>query len=188
MKAILGKKVGMTQIFKEDKVIPVTVIEAGPVQILSIKTKAKHGYDSAQFGYGEKKKTKKPRFTREFKNIENAEAGQTISVSEFSAGTKVRISGISKGKGFQGAVKRHGFSGRNASHGVKHEQRTIGSTGMRFPQHVIKGRKMAGRMGSDRITVKNLEIVAVDAERNLLSVKGAVPGSPGTLLEIRTMK
>lgn len=138
------------------------------------------------------KKTQKDkpfRFLKEFKNkeleINNYKSGQKIDVSVFKEGDKVKISGISKGKGFAGGVKRWGFHGRPATHGTKHEERTIGSTGSRFPQRVIKGRKMPGRMGSERITVKNLKIVKVDLENNLLAVKGALPGRRGTLLEIR---
>lgn len=111
--------------------------------------------------------------------------GDKIDVSVFKEGDKVKISGISKGKGFAGAVKRWGFHGRPATHGTKHEERTIGSTGSRFPQRVVKGRKMPGRMGSERVTVKNLKIVKVDVENNLLAVMGAIPGKRGTLLEIR---
>lgn len=173
----------MTQIFVGDKVIPVTVIQAGPVKVEGQRTRAKHGYEATILSF-EEKKNKKPRFVREFRNIEKAE-GQ-INVSAFPTGTVVQVSGITKGKGFQGAVKRHGFHGRSSTHGVKHEQRTIGSTGMRFPQHVIKGKKMPGRMGSERVTIKNLLVVAIDEKNNLLSVRGAVPGHPGTFLEVRT--
>ena len=110
--------------------------------------------------------------------------GEEINVSLFKEGDKVNVIATSKGKGFQGGVKRHGFAGRNATHGAKHEARTIGSIGQRFPQHVIKGRKMPGRMGFDRITVKNLKIAKVDVENNVLAIKGAIPGHRGTLLEI----
>ena len=106
-------------------------------------------------------------------------------MAEFQEGDKVKVSGTSKGKGFQGGVKRHGFHGRRATHGVKHEHRTIGSTGSRFPQHVMKGRRMPGRMGYERVSVKNLRIMKVDADSNLLVLKGAVPGRTGALLEIR---
>jgi len=111
--------------------------------------------------------------------------GDVFDVSVFEEGDSVKVSGISKGKGFQGGVKRHGFHGRNATHGVKHEERTLGSVGSAYPQRVIKGRKMPGRMGYDRVTVKNLKIVKIDKENNLIVVKGAVPGHRGTLLEIR---
>lgn len=184
----------MSQIFNEKgDVVPVTLIEAGPCQVTQLKTKEKDGYEALQIGFKKiekKKKIKKPmkekpfRFLREFRDGEY-KVGDMIDVSIFQEGEKVKVSGISKGKGFQGGVKRWGFSGRNATHGVKHEHRTLGSTGGRFPQRVIKGRKMPGRMGYDRVTVKNLDIVKIDKENNLLVVKGAVPGRRGTLLEIR---
>jgi large subunit ribosomal protein L3 len=181
MKTILGRKLGMTQIFKEDKVIPVTVIDAGPLSVLRKLTKEKDGYEALQVGFEPKKKGY--RKTKEIKGVE-LEPGDEITVAVFEEGDKVNISGVSKGKGFQGGVKRHGFHGRNATHGVKHEERTIGSVGSMFPQRVIKGRRMPGRMGGDKISTRNLKIVQVDAEQNLLSVKGAVPGRPGTLLFI----
>ena len=193
MKFILGLKLGMSQIFDEKgKVTPVTLIEAGPCQVLQLKTKEKDGYAAVQIGFmkiEKKKKIKKPmekkpfRYLREFQNGEH-KIGEKINVSVFAEGDIVKVSGVSKGKGFQGAVKRWGFSGRNATHGVKHEHRTLGSVGTTGPQRVIKGKKMPGRMGSERVTVKNLEIMKVDKENNLLAVKGAVPGKKGTLLEI----
>ena len=133
-------------------------------------------------------KGKEYRYIKELQLQESQDdlnSGDEINASIFQEGDNVKISGMSKGKGFQGGVKRHGFSGRNATHGVKHEHRTIGSTGGRFPQHVIKGRKMPGRMGYERVTVKNLKIIKVDKDKNLLIVKGAVPGIKGVLLEIR---
>lgn len=184
MKAILGKKIEMSQIFDEKgNVVPVTFIEAGPCKVLRLMTKEKEGYEALQLGFEPKGKTY--RFVKEFRNISGS-PDEEIGVSIFQEGEKVKISGISKGKGFQGAVKRHGFSGRNRTHGVKHEHRTLGSTGSRWPQHVRKGRKMPGRMGADRVSVRNLPIVKIDAERNLIAVKGAVPGARGTLLEIRS--
>ena len=186
MKFILGKKVEMSQIFDEQgKVTPVTLINAGPCQVAQIKTKEKDGYSAVQIGFESKKKTKEPRFLREFQFDKEIKQGDIIDVSIFSPGDKVRISGVSKGKGFQGAVKRWGFSGRNASHGVKHEHRTLGSVGMTGPQRVMKGKKMPGRMGFERTTVKNLELIKIDKENNMLAVKGAVPGRKGTLLEIK---
>ena len=198
MKFILGKKLEMTQIFKDDKVIPVTLIEAGPCFITQIKTKEKDGYDALQIGFEKLKpkkvkktlKNKPYRYLREFKiresGIGNYELGQRIDVSVFKEGDKVKISGVSKGKGFQGAVKRWGFSGRDATHGVKHEHRTLGSVGVSDAERVFKGKKMPGRMGGERVTVKNLEIVKVDPENNLIAVRGAVPGKKGTLLEIKS--
>ena len=192
-KFILGRKIEMSQIFKENgETVPVTLIEAGPCRVTQIKKNEKEGYEAVQIGFVKKtkniKKTEKEKeykYLREFKNGKDLKLGDEIIVSIFKEGDKVKISGISKGKGFQGAVKRWGFHGRPATHGTKHEQRTIGSTGSRFPQRVIKGRKMSGRMGSERITIKNLEIVKIDQENNLLMVKGAVPGPKGTLLELR---
>ncbi len=183
--------------------MPVTLIEAGPVFITQVKNKSKDGYEALQVGFEriaknrkikKNQKGKEYRFLREFlKNkmpISNDhdqkefKPGDKVDVSVFKEGDKVKVSGMSKGKGFQGGVKRHGFHGRDASHGVKHEERTIGSTGTRFPQRVVKGRKMPGRMGAERVLVKNLEVVRVEPEKNLLLVKGAVPGRKGTLLEI----
>ena len=199
MKFILGQKIGMSQIFDEKRnVMPVTLIEAGPCQVLQIKTKERDGYEAVQVGFKKitkKKKIKKTMakkpfsFIREFKNnIQEYKVGQKIDTSVFKEGDTVLVSGISKGKGFQGAVKRWGFSGRGASHGVKHEARTLGSVGSSFPERVIKGRKMPGRMGSERITVKNLKVVKVDSKNNLLAVKGAVPGRKGTLLELKSQE
>ena len=183
----------MSQIFDEKgKVVPVTLIEAGPCQVLDLKTIEKDGYKAVQIGFikSEKQKkikktmSKKPfRFIREFKNGEY-KIGQEVNVSVFKEGDTVKISGISKGKGFQGGVKRWGFSGRNASHGVKHEQRQLGSIGSTFPERVIKGKKMPGRMGSERVTVKNLKVIKIDSENNLIAIKGAVPGKRGALVEI----
>jgi large subunit ribosomal protein L3 len=192
-KFILGLKLGMSQIFDEKgNVVPVTLVDAGPCTVTQIKTKEKDGYEAVQVGFKtiEKKKKrkksqkKKPfRFLREFKNGEHKIGGK-IDVSVFQEGDTVKVAGISKGKGFQGGVKRWGFSGRDATHGVKHEHRTLGSVGMSFPERVTKGRKMPGRMGFERVTVKNLKIVKVDKEKNMLALKGAVPGPKGVLLEI----
>ena len=198
MKFILGKKIGMTQIWKENKVIPVTLIEAGPCFVTQIKTKEKDGYQAVQLGFEKIEKEKKIkksqknkpfRYLREFRldNVEEFKVGDVIDVSRFEPGEKVKVSGISKGKGFQGVVKRWGFSGRNATHGVKHEERKPGSIGSAFPQRVIKGKKMPGRMGNERVTIKNLEIVDIDKEKNLIAVKGGVPGRRGALLEIQTV-
>lgn len=193
-KFLLGKKLGMSQMFDENgKMIPVTLVSAGPCQVLQVKTKEKDGYSALQVGFekiekekkiGKSMKGKAFRFLREYKDGE-LKLGDTIDVSVFVEGDKVKVSGISKGKGFQGGVKRWGFSGRNATHGVKHEHRTLGSVGCSYPERVIKGRKMPGRTGSDRTTVKNLKIVKVDKENNLLALRGAIPGRPGALLEIK---
>ena len=175
--------------------VPVTLMSAGPCYVLQNKTKEKNSYESVQVGF--EKIEKKNKITKSMKGKEykfireertdgdTSKVGDEITVSVFKEGDEVKVSGMSKGKGFQGGVKRHGFHGRKATHGVKHEQRTIGSVGTRFPQHVMKGRKMPGRMGYDRVSVKNLKIMKVDLENNLLIVKGAVPGRTGALLEIR---
>lgn len=187
----------MSQIFDEKgKITPVTLVAAGPCVILQKMTKEKEGYDSLQVGFiklVKKNKIKKPMKGKEYRHInevridaaDEAKVGDEVNVSIFKEGDKVNVIGISKGKGFQGGVKRHGFHGRNTSHGAKHEERQIGSVGQRFPQHVIKGRRMPGRMGYDQVTVKNLVIVKVDTENNILAIKGAIPGYRGTLLQIK---
>lgn len=197
MKFILGKKIEMSQMFDEKgNIIPVTLVAAGPCVILQKKTKEKDGYEATQIGFMKlvkKTKIKKTMKGKEYRyvkearsNVANeAKAGDEISVAMFKEGDKVNVIATSKGKGFQGGVKKHGFAGRNSSHGAKHESRQIGSVGQRFPQHVIKGRKMPGRMGFDQITVKNLKIASVDIENNMLAIKGAIPGHRGTLVEIR---
>ena len=196
----------MTQLFKGNNVIPVTLIESGPNFVTQIKTKDKDGYAAVQVGFGTRKEKniKKPqrghlaklsaeggknqnlRWMREFR-IENSEMkiGDEIKPEIFTAGEKVMVVAISKGKGFQGVVKRHGFHGGPKSHGQKDRLRAPGSIGASWPQHVIKGMKMAGRMGGDRITVKNLEIAEVDTENNLIAIKGALPGRKGTLILIK---
>ncbi|MCX6718635.1 MAG: 50S ribosomal protein L3 [Candidatus Staskawiczbacteria bacterium] len=197
MKFILGHKLGMSQMFdKNGKLTPVTLISVGPCYILQKKGKEKEGYDAIQIGFkkiekknkiGKSMKGKEYKFIKEYR-IEGDDplsVGDEINASIFEEGERVKVSGISKGKGFQGGIKKHGMHGRNATHGVKHEERNIGSTGSRFPQHVIKGRKMPGRMGYERTSVKGLKIMKVDKENNLLVIKGAVPGTERTLLEIR---
>jgi len=195
MKFILGKKIEMSQIFDEKgNVIPVTLVKAGPCYVTQIKTNEKDKYESVQIGLEKiedkkvkKSKKKKPyRYLKEFKAEDTKlKAGDKIDVSIFEEGDIVKVSGTSKGKGFAGAVKKWGFHGKPATHGTKHEERTIGSVGSAFPQRVIKGKKMPGRMGTERITVKNLKIAKVDIENNIIMIKGAVPGHRGTLLEIR---
>jgi large subunit ribosomal protein L3 len=191
MKFILGLKLGMAQMFDEKgNQIPVTLIEAGPCTVTQLKVKDKDKYEAIQIGFLPKKKVKKTekgkefRYLREFKDGE-FKSGDKIDIGVFQEGDKVKISGISKGKGFQGVVKRWGFSGRNATHGVKHEHRTPGSVGTSFPERVPRGRKMAGRAGGERTTVKNLKIIKIDKDNNLMAVRGAAPGRKGTLLEIR---
>lgn len=196
-KFILGKKIEMSQIFSKDgKVIPITLIEAGPCFVTQIKGEKKDGYEAVQIGFQKKSKVKKSEkgkgfsYLKEFRSQElgtenqKLKIGDKIDVSIFKENDIVKISGISKGKGFQGAVKRWGFSGMGASHGVKHEHRTLGSVGSTDAARVFKGKKMPGRMGGERITQRNLKIAKIDLESNLIAVKGAVPGRRGTLLEI----
>lgn len=196
----------MSQIFDSNgNVIPVTLIKAPPNVVLQLKTKEKDGYEAVQLGFGTRKlkNIKKPQrghfkdlgnfqYVREFRvpqllatSYQLPARGDKISVSIFQEGDMVKVSGISKGKGFQGVVKRHGFHGAPATHGTKHAHRQPGSIGPTWPQRVIKGRKMAGRMGGDRITLKNAKVAKVDADNNILAIKGAVPGRRGTLIEIR---
>jgi len=192
MKFILGKKIGMSQVFDEKgNVVPITLIEAGPCEVVQLKTRDKDGYEAVQIGFQKiekKKKIKKTMKGKEYRYLKefsmtndqsSMKVGDKIDVSVFQGGDKVKISGTSKGKGFQGVVKRWGFHGRNASHGVKHDQRQPGSIGSSWPERVVKGKKMAGRMGNERVTVKNLKIIKVDPQNNLLAVKGAVPGTEG---------
>lgn len=195
MKFILGQKLKMSQLFDENgNRISVTLVEAGPCVITQIKTKEKDGYEAVQMGFIQKKKNvKKSEKGKEFKflkeerieNMGELKQGDEIDISVFQEGDKVKVSGISKGKGFQGGIKRWGFHGRPSTHGTKHEERTLGSTGSSIPDRVTKGRKMPGRMGSDRTTVKNLKIVKIDKENNLLAIEGALPGRKGTLIEIK---
>lgn len=196
----------MSQIFdKEGKVIPVTLIEAGPCFVTQIKTKERDGYFAIQIGFGEAKKVTKALagifkkaklknllYLREFRNSEpkiddrELKVGDKIDVSIFKEGDLVKVTGLSKGKGFAGVVKRWHFGGRPASHGTKHELRTPGSVGTSFPERVIKGKKMPGRLGFERVTIRNLKIIKVDPKNNILAIKGAVPGPKGGLLEIRS--
>ncbi|KJS22779.1 MAG: 50S ribosomal protein L3 [Clostridiaceae bacterium BRH_c20a] len=202
MKALLGRKIGMTQIFNEEgKAVPVSVIQAGPCVVIQTKTAKTDGYEAIQVGFGAQKESRvikplkghftkaqvKPlRFLREFRlnNASEYKVGQEIGVDVFEAGEQVDVSGISKGKGFAGAIKRHNFSRGPMAHGSKYHRRT-GSLGALGPNRVFKGRKLPGRMGNDKITVQNLQIVKVDKERNLLLIKGAVPGPKKALLTIK---
>jgi large subunit ribosomal protein L3 len=202
MKAILGKKLGMTQIFVGDKLIPVTVIEAGPCVITQVKTEKTDGYSAIQIGYGdiEERKVTKPlmghfnkaktapkRHMAEIRLEDTGDhkLGDTFAADVFEVGDKVDAVGVSKGKGFQGVMKRHGFGGGPGGHG-SHFHRAPGSIGAAaFPARVTKGRRMAGHMGCDRVTSINLEIVKVDPEQSILLLKGAVPGGKGSLLMIK---
>ena len=198
-KFILAQKIGMTQIFQDDRVIPLTVLETGPIAIVQVKTKERDGYWAVQVGFGKKKKLSKAlkkyfkglgnfRWLKEFRvkesEINNFKEGDKIDISAFKEGEKVKIVGISKAKGFQGVVKRHGFHGGPKTHGQKNRLRAPGSIGATHPQHVPKGKKMAGRMGGNRITVKNIEIVKIIPDKNIICVKGAVPGKRGDLVEL----
>ena len=199
MKFILGKKREMVQFYKEDGTVhPATIVDAGPITVTQIKTQQNDGYDAVQVGFGIKttKNVSKPvlghlKNLGPFENlvefdapIDGINVGDTMNASVFSPGDTVVVSGISKGKGFQGVVKRHGFHGGPRTHGQKHSEREPGSIGGGLRNRVPKGMRMAGRMGSDRITTKNLTILAVDAESNIILVKGAIPGRRGTLIEV----
>ena len=202
MKNILGRKVGMTSVFTEDgRYVPVTVIAAGPCTVVERRSKDTHGYEAVALAFGDIKKSRvtramsghykkagaEPRrWTREFRNdIEGVEAGQTITVSEFEAGDRVDVVGISKGHGFAGGIKRHNFSGGGASHGsMIHRQ--PGSNGDTNAGRTVKGSRRPGHYGVDRTTHQNLEIVRTDAERNLLLVRGPVPGPKNSLVIVRT--
>ena len=203
MKGILGKKVGMTQVFtKEGKLIPVTVVEVEPNVVTQIKTTEKDGYDAIQLatdtirenlsnkpaiGHTKKANTTPKRFLREIRgvNVSDYTLGQTIGVDIFEAGEIVDVTGTSKGKGFQGVIKRHNQSRGPMGHGSQYH-RGVGSLGTMLPMHVLKGKKMPGHMGSVQRTVQNLEIVSVDTENNVILVKGNVPGPKKSLVMIRT--
>ena len=204
MKVIIGQKVGMSQVFSsEGAVIPVTLVVAEPNIITLRRFKDKDGYAAVQLALPRQKEVKKDgeklnkkdlkgkpkelkrRFMarREFP-IELDEKESVVTVKQFEVGDTVIVVGTSKGKGFQGVVKRHGFKGGPASHGHRHSLRQAGSIGSAYPQHVFKGKRMAGRMGSDRVTVKNLSIMWIDEEKNVLAVKGAIPGAKGSIVEV----
>lgn len=192
MKALLGTKIGMTQIISKDGVaIPVTLIQAGPVTVTQVKSVEKDGYNAVQVAYGEGKNLSKavaghvkssqttPKHIREIRVNQLPEGlvvGGTIDVNTFAIGDIVDVTGTSKGKGFAGNVKRHNFNTSRHTHGGKGDIRKPGSIGSMYPQKVFKGKRMAGRMGHDRVTVKNLVVSYVDTENNLLGLKGAVPG------------
>lgn len=201
-KAILGRKIGMTQIFDKDgKVIPVTAIEAGPCTVVQVKNKELDGYDAVQMGFGEikDKKVNKPKkghfkkasitpvkYLREFRLEEiSYNVGDEIKADLFSEGEAVDITGTTKGKGFQGVIKRHGQSRGPMGHGSMYHRRpgSMGSTST--PGRVFKGKKLPGRMGSETVTIQNLEVIKVDLDKNVLLVKGSVPGNKGSILKIR---
>jgi large subunit ribosomal protein L3 len=180
---ILGKKIKMSQIWKDGKVIPVTLVEATPNKVAYLRTKEKDGYEAICLNFNNKKKEFKfDNLTEEEKNL--LKEKNEIDVSIFNEGDKVKVSSFSKGRGFAGVVKRHGFRGGPRTHGQKDRLRAPGSIGPTAPQHIFKGRKMAGHYGNERITIKNLEIVKIDKEKNILMIKGAIAGSRGALVEI----
>ncbi len=203
MKGILGKKVGMTRIFdKNGNVVPVTVIKAGPCFVTQKKTKERDGYEAIQLGFEEttpkhltrpelmhlRKNNLPPlRYLREIRGVDVSEyeEGQKIRVSIFDVGDKVDVVGTSKGRGFAGVIKRHGFARGPKTHGQTDRHRAPGSIGASTPGRVIKGKRMAGHMGNKRVTVQNLEVVMVDPERDLMAVKGGVPGPRNGLLIIK---
>ena len=203
-KGILGKKVGMTQYFTEaGELIPVTVVEVTPNVVLQLKTIENDGYEAVQLGFDDlrevlsnrpakghvaKANATPKRFIREFNNVELSEyeVGQEITVDVFKAGDIVDVTGTSKGKGFQGAIKRHGQSRGPMVHGSRYHRRPGSMGGASFPSRVFKGKALPGQMGGDRITIQNLEVVKVDAERNVILIKGNVPGSKKSLVEIKT--
>lgn len=188
MKYILGKKLGMTTLYdKERGALNVTLIECEPNTVSGFRTSEKNGYSAVQL---EVAKNKKRVHRKEFRIEKDSEAeiGSKITVENFQIGDTVKVSGISKSKGFQGVVKRHGFKGSPKTHGHKHDHRAPGSIGAQQPQHVIKGKRMAGRMGGRRATIKNMKIAYVDAKKNILAVLGGVPGVSGRIVEIRTIE
>lgn len=199
VKGILGRKIGMSQLFQDDGEIVVTAIEAGPCVITQVKTEARDGYNAVQLGFGEAKRLNSPqkghlkglgqfKYLREVgvEDINSVQVGQKVDVNIFKPGDLVDITGISKGKGFAGVVKRHHFAGGPKSHGQSDRHRAPGSIGATtFPGRVFKGTRMAGHMGNKQVTVRNLRVVGVDSDRHLVLVKGAVPGANKGLLLLR---
>jgi large subunit ribosomal protein L3 len=203
MPAILGKKLGMTQIFDDaGHVVPITVVEAGPCVVVGVRTREREGYAAVQLGFGviAESRMNKPRkglFTklglqpmrviREVRTAQNEtfEVGQALRADVFSGGDRVDVVGVSKGKGFAGAMKRHNFGGQRDSHGNSLMHRAVGSIGSSQIARVFKGKKMPGRLGGERTTIRGLRIVSVDLERNMLLIRGAVPGPRGALVLVR---
>ena len=202
MKGILGRKVGMTQVFTEQgEVIPVTVVEAGPVVVTQVKTIENDGYNAVQVGFvdAKEKSLNKPqkghlaaantlkKHLKEFR-VESVDAytvGQELKADVFAAGEMIDVTGISKGKGFQGPIKRHGQSRGPESHGSRYHRRPGSMGACSFPGRVFKNKKLAGHMGSVKVTVQNLEVVRVDADKNFILVKGAIPGAKGSIVTIK---
>jgi large subunit ribosomal protein L3 len=200
---VLGEKVGMTQKWVDDKIVPITVLRVDPMRIVQIKTTERDGYTALQVTYGHRdpKKLNKPSAGHYAKSgvqpgkrlvelrlesVDGFEVGQEITVSALEAGSRVDVTGTSRGKGFAGTMKRHNFSGQGASHGNHKHHRAPGSVGAcSFPGRVFKGLRMAGQMGHEQVTTLNLEVVEADAERNLLLIKGSVPGPNGGVVSVR---
>ena len=201
----------MTQVWQGEKVIGVTKVQAGPCPVVQVKTvNSKDGYSAVQLGYGERKeknikkpqaghlkkisnfqfpisKNKNIKYLKEFRcDAADLKMGDVVDVSTFAVGDTVKVTGTSKGKGFQGNVRRHGFHGHNTTHGTKDQVRTSGSIGAGGVQHVLKGMRMPGRMGDNRLTVRGLTVVKVDAEKGIIAIKGAVPGNNGSIVQIMT--
>ncbi|MBU6389037.1 50S ribosomal protein L3 [Patescibacteria group bacterium] len=198
MTALLGIKLGMTRIFGADgKIVPVTAIQAGPCVVTQCKTVDKDGYGAVQIGFGAARHPKKPQvghtkslsatpqYLREFRlqSVEEFEVGQVINCDSLEVGSQVTLSGTSKGKGFAGVIKRHNFHRGPETHGSDHH-RAPGSIGSMFPQHVLKGHKMPGKMGNERVTVSSVQVMDINRQDNLIFVKGPVPGIRGSLVEI----
>jgi len=204
MRQLLGTKIGMTRVFDENgDQIPVTVVQAGPCPIVKVKTKETDGYDAIVVGYRARRKSlfTKPqlgffeksgidpvRYLRELRMTEpdDAKVGEVWTVEVFKPGDKVRVTGVSKGKGFQGGMRRHGFSGAQKTHGQSDRWRAVGSIGQSsYPSRVFKGQKMPGRMGDQKVTIRNIKVVDIDVEKNLILLRGAVPGSRNGLVVIK---
>jgi large subunit ribosomal protein L3 len=203
IEGILGRKLGMAQIFHKDgTAVPVTIIEAGPCTVVQVKTKERDGYEAVQLGFGHRKRVNSPlkghfqglgqfRFLREFKvdSVEEWEVGKKVGVEVFEPGDLVDISAVSKGKGFAGVMKRHGFGGGPKSHGQSDRGRAPGSIGGGTdPGRVLKGRRMAGHMGAQQVTVRHLRVVQADPAKGILMLRGAVPGPRSALLKIRVAR
>ncbi|HEY4544392.1 MAG TPA: 50S ribosomal protein L3 [Tissierellaceae bacterium] len=203
MKNMLGRKIGMTQIFEEDgTLVPVTVIQAGPLVVTQKKTEEKDGYNAIQVGFEDIKESKlnKPakghfdkaeldykKYLTEIRvdNVDEFEIGQVLTVEAFEAGDKIDVTGTSKGKGTQGVIKRHGFSRGRETHGSQFHRAPGGMSAATYPGRVLKGHRMGGRMGNEKVTVQNLEIVRVDVDNNLLLIKGAIPGPKKGLVSVK---
>lgn len=184
MSFILGKKSNMTQLWKDGKVVPVTAVSAAPNKVMLIRNKERDGYEAVQIALG-RTRCEFKHMTAHPVEISKFKTGDEVTVADFQEGDKVRVSGLTKGRGFQGVVKRHGFAGGPKTHGQKNRWRAPGSIGSTAFQRVVKGRRMAGHMGTERVTVKNLAVAGIDAEKNIIYLRGAVPGMRGTILEIR---